>query len=86
VRAVLGAFASRNVKAFYSTEGYRTLTDSVLKLDAMNPQIAARLVMPLCQWARFEPNYQDKMKLELRRIINKNLSRDLFEIVSKSID
>ena len=86
VRAVIGAFANRNVKAFYSAEGYRMLADSVLKLDAMNPQIAARLVMPLCQWARFESSYQDKMKSELRRIIGKKLSKDLFEIVSKSID
>ncbi len=86
VRAVLGAFANRNVEAFYSADGYRMLADSVLKLDAMNPQIAARLVMPLCQWARFGPSYQDKIKSELRRIIGRKLSKDLVEIVSKSID
>ncbi len=85
VRAVLGTFANRNVKAFHTAEGYRLLADAVLKLDAMNPQIASRLVMPLCQWGRFAPSYQDLMKAELRRMIAKDLSKDLNEIVSKSV-
>ena len=86
VRAVLGTFANRNVRAFHTPEGYRLLADSVLKLDAMNPQIASRLVMPLCQWGRFEKSFQEAMKSELRRMIAKDLSKDLYEIVSKSVD
>jgi len=86
VRAVLGTFANRNVRAFHTPEGYRLLADAVLKLDAMNPQIASRLVMPLCQWARFTEQYQASMKAELRRMIAKDLSKDLYEIVSKSVD
>ncbi|NCW74153.1 MAG: aminopeptidase N [Gammaproteobacteria bacterium] len=86
VRAVLGTFANRNVKAFHTPEGYRLLADSVLKLDAMNPQIASRLVMPLCQWGRFEKSFQEAMKSELRRLVAKDLSKDLYEIVSKSVD
>ena len=86
VRAVLGTFANRNVRAFHTPEGYRLLADAVLKLDAMNPQIASRLVMPLCQWARFTEQYQAAMKVELRRMVAKDLSKDLDEIVSKSVD
>jgi aminopeptidase N len=86
VRAVLGTFANRNVRAFHTPEGYRLLADAVLKLDAMNPQIASRLVMPLCQWARFTEQYQAAMKAELRRMVAKDLSKDLYEIVSKSVD
>jgi len=86
VRSVLGAFANRNVKAFHTPDGYRLLADSVLKLDAMNPQIASRLVMPLCQWGRFESTFQEQMKAELRRMVAKDLSRDLYEIVGKSVD
>ena len=86
VRSVLGAFANRNVKAFHTPDGYRLLADSVLKLDAMNPQIASRLVMPLCQWGRFESTFQEQMKAELRRMAAKDLSKDLYEIVSKSVD
>ena len=86
VRAVLGSFANRNVKAFHTPEGYRLLADSVLKLDAMNPQIASRLVMPLCQWGRLESNFQEVMKSELQRMVAKELSKDLYEIISKSVD
>jgi aminopeptidase N len=52
----------------------------------MNPQIASRLVMPLCQWGRFEKSFQEAMKSELRRLVAKDLSKDLYEIVSKSVD
>ena len=86
VRAVLGSFANRNVKAFHTPEGYRLLADSVLKLDAMNPQIASRLVMPLCQWGRLESSFQEVMKSELQRMVAKELSKDLYEIISKSVD
>ncbi len=86
VRSVLGTFANRNVRTFHTPEGYRLLADAVLKLDAMNPQIASRLVMPLCQWARFTEQYQAVMKAELRRMLVKDLSKDLFEIIGKSVD
>ena len=85
VRSVLGAFSNTNVKAFHTVEGYQFLAKAVLKLDAMNPQIASRLVMPLCQWSRFEATYQEIMCRELRQISTKNLSKDLYEIVNKSV-
>jgi aminopeptidase N len=86
VRAVLSTFANRNVRAFHTPEGYRLLADAVLKLDSVNPQIASRLVMPLCQWARFTEQYQAAIKAELRRMMAKNLSKDLYEMVGKSVD
>lgn len=84
VRAVIGAFAGRNVKAFHTEAGYRYLRDVVVKLDAMNPQIAARLVNPLCQWGRLSPEYADMMCAELERLSVMKLSKDLYEIVDKS--
>ena len=85
VRSVLGAFSNRNVKAFHTAEGYQFLAEAVLKLDAMNPQIASRLVMPLCQWSRFTITYQEMMCRELRQISTKNISKDLHERVYHSI-
>jgi len=84
VRAVIGAFSARNVKTFHSASGYRFLANAVLKLDSMNPQIAARLVNPLCQWSRFSKDYADLMKQELSFLISQKLSKDLYEIVDKS--
>ena len=85
VRSVLGAFSNRNVKAFHTVEGYQFLAEAVLKLDVMNPQIASRLVMPLCQWSRFEATYKEAMCRELRLISTENLSKDLYEIINKSV-
>ena len=45
VRALIGAFAANQAKFHaLSGEGYKLLADTVIALDAMNPQIAARLV------------------------------------------
>ena len=84
VRAVIGAFAGRNVRAFHSEAGYRYLQEVILKLDAMNPQIAARLVGPLCQWSRFDAQYADIMAACLDALADMKLSKDLYEMVAKS--
>lgn len=84
VRAVIGAFAGRNVRAFHSETGYHFLKDVILKLDAMNPQIAARLVGPLCQWSRFDTRYADIMVGCLEAMADMKLSKDLYEMVIKS--
>ncbi len=66
--------------------GYRFLADQVLDLDPLNPQVAARLLSALSRWRRFDMARQALMKRELARIAAKpNLSRDVFEIVSKSL-
>lgn len=84
VRSVIGAFAHRNVRAFHTAEGYRFLADVILRLDAMNPQLASRTVSPLGQWGRFTEPYRDLMVEQLDRLHSEQLSKDLFEIVDKS--
>ena len=84
VRAVIGAFSARNVKSFHTEAGYRYVRDVIVKLDAMNPQIAARLVNPLCQWSRLTPEYANAMCAELESMAVMKLSKDLYEIVDKS--
>ena len=85
VRAVIGSFANRNVRAFHTAEGYNFLKECVLRLDSMNPQIAARLVMPLTQHERFTSKYSKAMLSALRELADEDLSRDLREIIDKSI-
>ncbi|MFA5516632.1 MAG: aminopeptidase N [Desulfuromonadales bacterium] len=88
VRSLIGAFAQGNPVRFHAADGagYRFLTDQVLALDPRNPQIAAHLVSPLSRWRRFDANRQQLMKEELARIAaSPGLSRDVFEIVSKSL-
>jgi len=88
VRSLIGAFCSANPALFHSADGagYRFLADRVLDLDPINPQVAARLLTPLGRWQRFGPDRQSLMKAELDRILAAaSLSRDVFEIASKSL-
>ena len=89
VRAVIGRFCMGNPVLFHRKDGsgYRFLVDQVLALDKINPQIAARLVSTLSRWKRFDKDRQQRMLDELKRVIStEGLSRDVFEIVSKSLD
>ncbi len=88
VRALIGTFCSANPSQFHDAEGkgYAFLTEYVLQLDALNPQIAARLLMPLSRWKRMDEQRQRMMKQALEKILShKGLSRDVFEIASKSL-
>jgi aminopeptidase N len=88
VRALIGAFCQGNPVRFHaaSGEGYRFLGDYVLKLDPLNPQIAARLVSAFSLWRRYDEGRQTLMKGQLQRIAaTPKLSKDIYEIVSKSL-
>jgi aminopeptidase N len=87
VRAVLGVFGRQNPVGFHARDGsgYRLLTDYLLELDRLNPQLAARLAQPLTAWQRYDPVRQHFMRAELQRLLNTPLSRDLFEIASKTL-
>ena len=87
VRSLIGAFCAQNHLGFHdaSGEGYEFLADQVLVLDKLNPQIASRLLTPLTRWRKFSAKRQGLMQAQLRRIkAQKELSKDLFEIVEKS--
>jgi len=87
LRSLIGAFAA-NQRAFHdaSGRGYRFLADMVLKIDALNPQTAAKLVPPLGRWSRFDAGRAGLMRAELERLVaTAGLSKDVFEQVSKSL-
>ena len=89
VRALIGAFCNANQVRFHAADGsgYDFLADRVLELDALNPQVAARLLGPLGPWRKFDSGRQQKMKGQLQRILDseQTLSPDVFEIASKSL-
>ena len=88
VRALIGAFCQGNPARFHALDGqgYRFLTDNVIALNDINPQVAARLVTALSRWRRYDRRRQQMMKLELERILCvPQLSNDVREIVSRSL-
>jgi aminopeptidase N len=88
VRSVIGTFAGQSLVNFHASDGsgYRLLADKIILLNGLNPQIASRLVAPLSKWGRYVDHQGQQMKQELQRIMaQKDLSKDVFEVVSKSL-
>ncbi|MBF0183852.1 MAG: aminopeptidase N [Magnetococcales bacterium] len=88
VRAVLGTFCHDNPFAFHQPdgEGYRWLSEQILTIDGLNPQVAARLVASFSRWRKLEPGRREKMQKALQQIQQApQLSPDVFEIVLKSL-
>ncbi len=87
VRSLIGAFCGQNHINFHheSGSGYEFLSDQVIALDKLNPQIASRLLTPLTRWKKFDSERQALMQSQLQRIkATADLSRDVFEVVDKS--
>ena len=88
LRAVVATFANFNPARFHdpSGAGYRFLADQVLATDGFNPNIAARLLEPLGQWARYKPELGALMRAELERIRNSpGLSKNVVELAAKAL-
>ncbi|MDP5040418.1 MAG: aminopeptidase N C-terminal domain-containing protein, partial [Paraglaciecola sp.] len=88
VRSLVGSFAYYNVPGFHAVDGsgYKFLADYLIKLNTLNPQIAARLITPLTQWQKVDAKRQALMQHQLMRISDiPQLSKDLFEKISKSL-
>jgi len=88
VRSVIGAFASANPLHFNAADGsgYTFVANNIIALDAINPQIAARLANSLSHWKKFDDARQQLIKTQLLRIQSHvPLSKDVSEIVSRSL-
>ncbi|MGM0983607.1 MAG: aminopeptidase N [Pseudomonadota bacterium] len=87
VRALIGTFANQNPVNFHRDDGagYRLLADTVIELNRLNPEIAARMITPLTRWARFDEARQELMKGELERIRAEELSPNVYEVVEKAL-
>ncbi|EIJ41750.1 aminopeptidase N [Beggiatoa alba B18LD] len=87
-RSLIAVF-SQNQAQFHRADGlaYQLHADIVLQLNATNPQIASRFVSVFNHWRRFDANRQALMQAQLNRIIqHPNLSKDVYEVVSKSLN
>ncbi len=88
VTALIKGFTHGNPSGLHALDGsgYEFLHEWVVKLDPINPQVAARLVSALNNWRRFIPALRTPMKATLLSILNTpSLSSDVTEIVSKSL-
>ncbi len=87
VRSLLAGF-TMNIEAFHNADGsgYRWFTNCIMEMDSINPQISARLVSALNNWKKYDQSRQLLIKQQLNIILaKKDLSKDVFEIVSKAL-
>jgi aminopeptidase N len=87
-RSLIFNFTSNNPSQFHAADGsaYEFWAEHVIKLDAINPQVAARLARGMDRWRRYAPALQAKMKQALEKVASRaKLSNDVLEVVSKAL-
>jgi aminopeptidase N len=86
-RSLIFSFCNNNPSQFHARDGsgYRFWAEQVITLDAINPQVAARLARSLDRWRKYAPELQAGMQDALRQVASHRLSKDVEEIVSKAL-
>ena len=87
VYALIRTFAANHVR-FHGADGggYALLADAVIALNAINPQVAARMARAFDRWRKFDSARQARARKELERIRDsEKLSKDVAEIVGKAL-
>ena len=88
VRSLIGAFTNANLTCFHALDGsgYELLTNIVLELDTINPQIAARLLSSLRSWKTFEIRRHTLIQSQLNKILSHpSLSPDVKDIATRAM-
>jgi aminopeptidase N len=86
-RSLLGSFAS-NPTQFNRLDGsgYNFIAGVILKLDKLNPQVAARVMGAFKMWRMLEPERMKLAEAAIQRIAStKGLSRDLRDISERAL-
>jgi aminopeptidase N len=87
-RALLGSYFSGNQTGFHRADGagYAFFAQVILEIEALNPQVAARLATALRSWRSLEPVRQEHARAALLSIAARpTLSADLRDIVERTL-
>ncbi|MGI4982976.1 MAG: aminopeptidase N [Janthinobacterium lividum] len=86
-RSLIFSFCAANLAEFHREDGsgYAFWAEQVIALDALNPQVAARLARTLERWRKFTPALQQRMRAALEQVAAVVRSKDVREIVEKAL-
>ncbi len=87
-RSLIFSYCSANPGAFHRADaaGYVFWSERVMELDAINPQVAARLARALDRWKKLAQPYRNAAHEALSRVAAKaDLSNDVREVVSRAL-
>ena len=86
-RSVISTYCG-NPAAFHRPDaaGYVFWSERVIELDAMNPQVAARLARALDRWSKLAEPYRSAAREAIARVAARNdLSKDTLEVVTRAL-
>ena len=87
-RSVIFSYCSANPGAFHRPDaaGYVFWSERVIELDAINPQVAARLARALDRWKKLAEPYRSAAREATARVAAKtDLSNDVREVVTRAL-
>ena len=87
-RSLIFAFCNANPAQFHVADGsgHAFWAEQVITLNAINPQVAARLARTMDRWRKYTPALQLSMQAALKKVAaTKKLSKDVAEVINKSL-
>jgi aminopeptidase N len=87
-RSLIFSYCSANPGGFHRADaaGYVFWSERVIELDAINPQVAARLARAMDRWRKLAPTYREAAQLAIQRVAAKvDLSNDVREVVTRAL-
>jgi len=85
-RALVFQFCLNNTLNVHTPHGYAFWAEQVLALDAINPEIAARLARAFDNWAQYAPELRNAVQASLETIRqHPTLSKNTAEIIHKAL-
>ena len=72
---------------FYAEDGsgFDFIGDCLIDIDARNPQLAARMALPLTRRTQYAPARRAKMGAVLQKLQQQAQSNDLREVIDKAL-
>jgi len=87
-RSVIFSYCSANPGAFHRSDaaGYVFWSERVIELDAINPQVAARLARALDRWQKLAEPWRTSAHEALARVAaREGLSNDVREVITRAL-
>ena len=87
-RSLIFSYCSANPAGFHRADaaGYVFWSEQVLALDAINPQVAARLARAMDRWSRLTEPYRSAARVAVERVAAKaDLSNDVREVITRAL-
>ena len=87
LRSLFVNFGKLNLTGFHGIDGagYEYLARKIKQVDSFNPQVASRMASSFAIYDKLDDVRRDKMRVVLKDLMESNLSKDTYEVISKTL-